>query len=75
MGRFLFSMSEAELDSAVQAHYNNMYDDYYHTNAPDPCCEFCRYHYGGECFLHEDDDGCPFAMDDDDYCDNFDWED
>lgn len=74
MGRLLFSMSESELDSAVQAHFNNMYDEYYHTNDPEPCCEFCRHHYGGECFRKEDED-CPVARDDDDYCDDFDWKD
>ena len=83
MSRYLFSMSDAELDAAVEAHYDRMYDDYYHTNEPEPCCDNCRYYSPGVCtrmedkltdedFENETDEWKACEKDPEDYCD--DWE-
>lgn len=84
----LFEMSEYDLDRAVQAHYDRMYDDYYGTDEPDPCCENCRHYCEPVCGILEDvmtdeeaeeaeknNDWSAIEKDKDDYCDDFDWAD
>lgn len=81
MSRLLFEMTEDDLEQAVQEHYQRMYDDYYHTNEPDPCCKNCRYYaraWNGqpsqcECEdKYTDEDESYATVDEDDYCDE--WE-
>ena len=81
----LYEMTDAQLDNAVQAHYDKMYDDYCRLNESDSCCENC-YHYSDgicECLervmtnderkqAEETDDWSAIEKDPDDYCDN--WE-
>ena len=73
MGRYLFEMSEAELDRAVERHYDQMYNDYYHLNDPEPCCGNCKYHCGSDCCICEyvDEAEDYKTVDDDDYCEQW----
>ena len=82
----LFDMTESQLDSAVQAHYANMYRQYYETDEPERCCENCRYYgrYDDKCCsklwdklskAEEEqmlawDDLSPVMKDPDEYCDD-----
>ena len=82
----LFDMTESQLDEAVQAHYNNMYDQYYGVNEPERCCENCIHYgvYADKCCsrlwdnltkeeedqMLAEDDLSPVMKDPDDYCDN-----
>lgn len=81
----LFNMSDAQLDAAVQAHYDRMYDDYYHVNDPEPCCDNCDFYSDGICQklenalteeeaaeMDETEDYSAIEKDKDDYCDK--WE-
>lgn len=49
----LFSMSEADVEVAVEAHSSRLYDICFGTDSPDPCCELCRHYYGGTCDIAE----------------------
>lgn len=81
----LYEMTDAQLDHAVQAHYDRMYDRYYHVGEPDPCCENCDHYSKPICTILErvmtndeieeaerTDDWSAIEKDPDDYCDN--WE-
>lgn len=85
----LFEMTESELDSAIQAHYNNLYDAYcdQQEGEPEPCCENCKYYDSGCCELLENEmpeeeitrmieegDYSAIEKDADDCCDDFDFE-
>lgn len=73
MGMYLFDMSDSDLDRAVQAHYDNLYNQYYGTDEPDPCCKNCS-HYDGSCccdYAHIDEE---IEKDEDDYCDYYEQE-
>ena len=75
----LFDMTESQLDSAIQAHYNNMYDAYYHTNEPDPCCKYCTHFCPGNTLDRKtyceryDEDGAEYytETDPDDWCEEY----
>ena len=49
----LFDMSEADLDRAVEAHYNRLYYEFYESDAPEACCGNCKYYDGEICELRE----------------------
>lgn len=68
----LFDMSSADIDAAAEAHYDKMYDDYFGFNKPEPECSNCQHYYGGQCWLHEDEDIDPDDKEPDEYCDS--WE-
>lgn len=63
---YLFEMTESQLDSAVQSHYDNMYRQAFETGC-DPECSNCKHYYGGFCFL---DDEAGVERDPDGYCDD-----
>ncbi len=63
----LFDMSESALESAVNAHYDNLYNRYYHLDEPEPCCKICYNNCGGYCTFEDRDK----EVEDDDYCDDF----
>lgn len=78
---YLFDMTESQLDQAVQAHYDQMYRDYYHLDEHEQCCANCTHYSGGCCAYRIDllDDGEVesegeeadrkwYTMDEDDYC-------
>ena len=67
MTRPLFTMSDAELDRAVEAHYDRMYRQYYHLDDPEPCCGLCRY-YDGSLYCKGKEETEKEA---DDCCDDF----
>lgn len=62
----LFDMTEADIQRAEDAYTNRLYDIYYGTDAPEPCCENCAYYSGG--FCSQADGGEDKEVDDDDYC-------
>lgn len=73
MSRMLFDMSDAELNRAVERHYDQMFSQYYHEDEPEPCCKNCRYHNGSDCCISDYIDGEEdyMTVDDDDYCDRY----
>jgi hypothetical protein len=79
----LFDMSEAELDRAVEAHYDRMLDEYEREQEM-MCCKYCKHYDGEHCEklideLSEEDfeameythDWTAVKKDEDDYCDDF----
>ena len=66
----LFDMTDAELNRAVEAHYDRMYEDYYGDSGE--CCKYCV-HYNCP-FCTYDDEDQP-EKDDDDWCEHFEAED
>ena len=81
----LFDMTESQLDAAVQAHYDQMYRDFYESGPDvDPCCGNCDHWGGPECRLLEErmtdeeaeqaretGDWSAIDRDEDDYCDDW----
>ena len=76
MSRYLFEMSDADIDRAVQTYYDRMYRDAY--EQPEPHCKDCTHYCGGECERFNDDEDSEDYGEyyvpvnpDDDVCDNF----
>lgn len=72
MGKYLFDMSDSEIDSAVEAHYDRMYEDYYGDNGE--CCKYCYWRENPYCTYNadeEDDDEDLPVVDDDYWCEHF----
>ena len=70
MGKYLFDMTDSEIDRAVEAHWDRVWEE---QNAePVECCKYC-YHYNSP-FCTYDDEDCP-EKDEDDYCYHFSMED
>lgn len=80
----LFDMTEDQLDSVVQTHFDHMFNAYYHLDEPEPCCNLCRYYDGDQCEkisdilseeewneMEESGDFSEVKRDSDDYCDDF----
>ena len=80
---YLYEMTDAQLDAAVQAHYDRMYDEYYGVNEPDRECGNCEHWDGSFCSLKENactqeeldemdetGDYSEIQTVSDDYCDN-----
>ena len=83
----LFDMSENDIQRAVDAHNDYLFDLFYEADEPPRSCENCEYYYGGACGIAEaeyseeeleamsdDDYKALIERNPDDYCDDHKWE-